>query len=236
MIFRTDLALEAVEILEKQEEGIIQQKKSVGDLVITQVILNEESVAKKVGKQKGKYITIELPNFTDSFQDINDKIEIIAEQIQQLLPQKGLIFVVGLGNETITPDALGPKAIKSILATRHIKGEVAKSTGLESLRGVAAIAPGVLGQTGIEVSEVVQSLIKKIKPSALIVIDALASLETSRLGNTIQICNTGISPGSGVGNARPGINQESMGVPVIGIGVPTVVDAKTLAINLLDSG
>ena len=121
------------------------------------------------------------------------------------------------------------------MATRHITGEVARSTGLEALRSVAAIAPGVLGQTGIEVSEVIQSIVQKINPAALIVIDALASMETSRLGTTIQICNTGISPGSGVGNARPGLNQETMGVPVLGIGVPTVVDAKTMARDLLNA-
>lgn len=234
MNFRTDLAMEAVQLLEQKDDGITQQKKRIHNLEITQVTIETDTAAKKLGKLKGEYITIEVPAFTDNFQDINDKIEVISKQIQLLLPTEGLIFVVGLGNETITPDALGPKTIKSILATRHITGEIARSTGLEALRSVAAIAPGVLGQTGIEVSEVIQSVIKKIKPAALIVVDALASLETSRLGTTIQICNTGISPGSGIGNARPGLNQESMGIPVIGIGVPTVVDAQTLARGLFD--
>ena len=235
MNFRTDLAMEAVQLLERADNGIKQHKKNIGDLEITQVTIETDSAAKKLGKLKGEYITVELPTFTDNFQDIDDKIEVISKQIRFLLPREGLIFVIGLGNEAITPDALGPKTIKSILATRHITGEIARSTGLEALRSVAAIAPGVLGQTGIEVSEIIQSVVKKINPAALIVVDALASMETSRLGTTIQICNTGISPGSGVGNARPGINQESMGVPVIGIGVPTVVDAQTLAQNLFDS-
>lgn len=235
MNFRTDLAMEAVQLLKQTDSGIKQHKKNVGDLEITQVTIETDAAAQKLGKLKGKYITIELPAFTDNFQNIDDKIEVISKQIRYLLPSEGLIFVVGLGNEAITPDALGPKTIKSILATRHITGEIARSTGLDALRSVAAIAPGVLGQTGIEVSEIIQSIIKKIKPAALIVVDALASMETSRLGTTIQICNTGISPGSGVGNARPGLNQESMGVPVIGIGVPTVVDAQTLAKNLLNS-
>lgn len=235
MNFRTDLAMEAVQLLERADNGIKQQKKNIGDLEVTQVTIETDSAAKKLGKLKGEYITVELPTFTDNFQDIDDKIEVISKQIRFLLPSEGLIFVVGLGNEAITPDALGPKTIKSILATRHITGEIARSTGLEALRSVAAIAPGVLGQTGIEVSEIIQSVVKKINPAALIVVDALASMETSRLGTTIQICNTGISPGSGVGNARPGINQESMGVPVIGIGVPTVVDAQTLAQNLFYS-
>lgn len=235
MNFRTDLAMEAVQLLKQTDSGIKQHKKNVGDLEITQVTIETDAAAQKLGKLKGKYITIELPAFTDNFQNIDDKIEVISKQIRYLLPSEGLIFVVGLGNEAITPDALGPKTIKSILATRHITGEIARSTGLDALRSVAAIAPGVLGQTGIEVSEIIQSIIKKIKPAALIVVDALASMETSRLGTTIQICNTGISPGSGVGNARPGLNQESMGIPVIGIGVPTVVDAQTLARNLLNS-
>ena len=226
---------QAVQLLERADNGIKQHKKNIGDLEITQVTIETDSAAKKLGKLKGEYITVELPTFTDNFQDIDDKIEVISKQIRFLLPREGLIFVIGLGNEAITPDALGPKTIKSILATRHITGEIARSTGLEALRSVAAIAPGVLGQTGIEVSEIIQSVVKKINPAALIVVDALASMETSRLGTTIQICNTGISPGSGVGNARPGINQESMGVPVIGIGVPTVVDAQTLAQNLFDS-
>lgn len=235
MNFRTDLAMEAVQLLKHTDSGIKQHKKNVGDLEITQVTIETDAAAQKLGKLKGEYITIELPAFTDNFQNIDDKIEVISKQIRYLLPSEGLIFVVGLGNEAITPDALGPKTIKSILATRHITGEIARSTGLDALRSVAAIAPGVLGQTGIEVSEIIQSIIKKINPAALIVVDALASMETSRLGTTIQICNTGISPGSGVGNARPGLNQESMGIPVIGIGVPTVVDAQTLARNLLDS-
>lgn len=233
MNFRTDLAMEAVQLLKHMDSGIKQNKKNIGDLEITQVTIETDAAAQKLGKLKGEYITIELPTFTDNFQNIDDKIEIISKQIRYLLPRDGLIFVVGLGNEAITPDALGPKTIKSILATRHITGEIARSTGLDALRSVAAIAPGVLGQTGIEVSEIIQSIIKKINPTALIVIDALASMETSRLGTTIQICNTGISPGSGVGNARPGLNQKSMGIPVIGIGVPTVVDAQTLAQNLL---
>lgn len=232
MKLRTDLAMEAVRSLKSQIEGVRQVKKTEGALKITQVTIESEAAARRIGKLMGEYITIELPTFTDNCDNAEEKSETIAGQIKSLLPQKGLIFVVGLGNEAITPDALGPKTIKSILATRHISGEIARSAGLDSLRPVAAMAPGVLGQTGIEVSEVILSIIKRITPAALIVIDALASAETSRLGTTIQICNTGISPGAGVGNARPGLNEETMGVPVIGVGVPTVVDAQTLARDL----
>ena len=235
MNFRTDLALEAVKVLDSDKiNGITQQEKKTGNLKLIKVSVKTDEAAKKIGKLKGEYITIELPEFTDNAQDINEKVEVISKQIRYLLPQNGLIFVVGLGNEAITPDALGPRTIKSILATRHITKEIARSTGLEALRGVAAIAPGVLGQTGIEVSEIIKSIIKKIDPVGLIVVDALASMQTSRLGTTVQICNTGISPGSGVGNARPGISEKTMGVPVIGIGVPTVVDAQTMAKDILD--
>lgn len=235
MNFRTDLALEAVKALDSDKiKGITQQEKNTGSLKLIKMSVKTDEAAKKIGKLKGEYITIELPEFTDNAKDINEKVEIISKQIRYLLPQYGLIFVVGLGNESITPDALGPRTIKSILATRHITKEIARSTGLEALRGVAAIAPGVLGQTGIEVSEIIKSIIKKIDPVGLIVVDALASMQTSRLGTTVQICNTGISPGSGVGNARPGINEKTMGVPVIGIGVPTVVDAQTMAKDILD--
>lgn len=232
MQLRTDLAMEAVKSLKSQIEGMRQVKKIEGNLKITQVTIESESAAQKIGKLMGEYITIELPALTDNCDNTKENSETIAGQIKSLLPHKGLVFVVGLGNEAITPDALGPKTIKLILATRHISGEIARSAGLNSLRPVAVMAPGVLGQTGIEVSEVILSIIKRITPAALIVVDALASAETSRLGTTIQICNTGISPGAGVGNARPGLNKETMGVPVIGVGVPTVVDAQTLARDL----
>lgn len=234
--FRTDLAIEATE-LEKVNniQGIQKEEKKYNDLTLTKISINTKDAAEKLGKPIGKYITIELPSLTDDFKSADKRLEIIAKQISYLIPTNGTILVVGLGNYNITPDALGPKTAKSILATRHITGEVAKSTGLENLRSVAVLSPGVLGQTGIEVSEILFSVVNKIKPSALILIDALASKETNRLGTTIQISNNGISPGSGVGNSRPSITKDTMGIPVISIGVPTVVDATTLAANLFSS-
>jgi len=144
------------------------------------------------------------------------------------------VLVAGLGNTEITPDALGAKSMKYILATRHIKGEFARSAGLDNLRSVSVISTGVLGQTGIEVSEIIKSLSESLKPSAVIVVDALAARELSRLGCTVQISNTGIYPGSGVGNHRKGITNENIGVPVIAVGVPTVVNAVTLAEDILN--
>lgn len=233
IIFRTDLALEATNILKNENKGLKKHIKKVDDITITEIEIIDESIAKKIGKPIGTYITIELPKLTDDYQNIENKTRFISKEIKKLLPKKGLILVVGLGNSNITPDALGPKTIDSVLATRHITGEIAKSSGLDNLRPVAALAPGVLGQTGIEVSEIILSVAKNISPSSIIIIDALASKETKRLGRTIQISNTGISPGSGVGNSRPAIDKNTIGIPVISIGVPTVVDAITLVSNII---
>ena len=174
-----------------------------------------------------------METLTDDFKDTDKRLEIIAQAIRRLLPKKGLVLVAGLGNENITPDALGPKSASGVLATRHIRGELARSTGLDALRSVAVLAPGVTGQTGIETGEFILSVAQRIKPSAVIVIDALASRRLERLGCTVQISDTGISPGDGVGNHRAKINRDTVGVPVVSIGIPTVVDAFTLAADLL---
>ena len=145
----------------------------------------------------------------------------------------GLILVVGLGNEEITPDALGPKTALKVLATRHIQGELARSAGLDGLRPVAVMNTGVTGQTGIETGEYILSVVKRIRPNSVVVIDALASRRLERLGTTLQISDAGISPGAGVGNHRTRINKDTIGVPVISVGVPTVVDVQTLAGDLL---
>lgn len=162
-----------------------------------------------------------------------DQITAIKNELFSLVPQDGVVLVVGLGNTNITPDALGPKTASRVLATRHITQEIARSVGLEGLRGVAVLSPGVLGQTGIETSEIIMGTIQRVNPSAVIVIDALASRRLSRLGCTVQMADTGISPGSGVGNVRTEISQDTLGVPVISVGVPTVVDATTLAYDLI---
>ena len=162
MFFRTDLALEASEKLTQKIDGIEQKIEEFKSLKSTEIIIKTEDAAKKIGKPKGKYITIEIPNFTDNSQDLFEKIKLISKKIRELIPQNGLVFVVGLGNSNITPDAFGPKTINSVLATRHITGEIARSTGLDQLRPVAVLSPGVLGQTGIEVSEIILSITKKI--------------------------------------------------------------------------
>lgn len=233
MRLRTDLALEAREIAGEKVHGVEVYTKKYENMKVTRIDITSDKGAKEIGKEMGTYVTIELPALTDDFKDTDERLKIIGNLIEELLPDDGLILVAGLGNINITPDALGPKSTQGILATRHITGEIAKSTGLDALRPVAVIAPGVLGQTGVETGELILSIAEKIKPAAIIAIDALASRRLERLGCTLQISNTGISPGAGVGNHRTKINQSTTGVPVISIGIPTVVDALTLATDIL---
>ena len=158
----------------------------------------------------------------------------LRDELRALLPPKGTVLVAGLGNEDITPDALGPECMNLLLATRHISSEFAESLGLGSLRSVAGIVPGVLGKTGIETVEIISGVVKKISPCCVIVIDALAARNVARLGTTVQIADSGVSPGSGVGNSRKAINIDTLGVPVIAVGVPTVVDALTMAFDVFE--
>ena len=233
MQLRTDLALEAREFVDEKEEGVVVKEEEQDGIKISEIKILNQKAAKKMNKPIGTYITAELAPLTDNLRDGDSKAEYIGKLIEPLLPKEGTILIAGIGNETITPDALGPKSADNILATRHITGELKRSLGLSGLRSVAVLAPGVLGQTGIETGELIKSVVESIKPSAVIAIDALASRSLSRLGCTIQISDAGISPGSGVGNHRLGLNKETMGIPVIGIGVPTVVDAQTLALELI---
>lgn len=234
MLMRTDLAIEEHEINKNWIQGIQKKEKICEELKITEIQIRTPKAAKTLNKPIGHYITIESMPLTDNFRDVKKQILVIAKEIRKLLPKEGSIIAVGIGNSNITPDAVGPKSAAKILATRHIKGELARSTGLDKLRPIAVISPGVLGQTGIEVSELISGLIKKISPAAVIAIDALASRSLARLGRTIQISDTGIAPGSGIGNHRMKLTQETLGIPVIAIGIPTVVDAVTLAHDLLE--
>ena len=218
MQLRTDLAVEAREIAGEHISGVDFK---------TWLVQKQE-----LGKEIGTYITIELPSLTDNFTETDDRLKTIGLEIRRLLPVHGLLLVVGLGNMEITPDSLGPKTSSRVLATRHITGEIAKATGLDKLRPVAVMQTGVTGQTGIETGEYILSVVKRIRPNAVVAIDALASRRLERLGCTLQISDTGISPGAGVGNHRTKITKETIGVPVIAIGVPTVVDVQTFANDL----
>ncbi len=231
---RTDLAVEARELAGNDIQGVDYSVETENGMEISRLYVKNHQASVKLKKEKGTYITIDVPAMTDNFLSDDERIKTISGEIKRLIPVNGLVLVCGLGNIDITPDALGPKTVSRVLATRHIKGEIAKSTGLDKLRPVAVLTPGVTGSTGIETFEFIQSIVKKVRPTALIVIDALASRRISRLGCTLQISDTGIAPGAGVQNHRKRINEETVGIPVIALGVPTVVDAVTLVSDLLD--
>lgn len=231
---RTDLAVEERELLGEDIKGAEYSEDESGGLKIERLRILTQRAGQLLRKPVGTYITAQLPPLTDNIRDTDSRIKALADEIRRLLPVNGLVLVAGLGNVDITPDALGPKTASRVLATRHITGEIARSTGLDRLRAVAVLNTGVTGQTGIETGELLRGVIRNIRPSAMIVIDALASRRLERLGCTVQISDAGISPGAGVGNRRARIDADTMGIPVIAVGVPTVVDALTLAFDLLD--
>jgi len=236
MNFRTDLALEAAENLaDASPEDFDQTRTENGDTVVTKINVKTARGAELIGKPPGIYVTAEIPPLSDNDEALEQEAYVIAGELSAMLPRKGTVLVVGIGNSSITPDALGPMAAGMVLATRHIDKEFARSTGLDNLRPVAVSVPGVLGQTGIETSETVKGLCGMMKPSVVIAVDALASRSLSRLGCTVQLCDSGISPGSGIGNNRQALNKDTLGIPVVGLGVPTVVDAEVIARELTGS-
>ena len=238
---RTDLAIEAREFYNKQENrndipGVEVNVDKKEDVTVTRVKVVEEVGARIIGKPKGNYITIEVPKLKDNDKDLHDEVgRVLAEEVASIvqLNDQSVILVVGLGNWNVTPDALGPRVIEHLLVTRHIKEYIPDQID-EGVRSVCAVAPGVLGITGIETSEIIKGIVDKVKPDLVIAIDALASRKMERISTTIQLADTGINPGSGVGNNRKELSKESMGVPVIAIGVPTVVDAATMASDTID--
>ncbi|MDD5945611.1 MAG: GPR endopeptidase [Clostridia bacterium] len=237
---RTDLALEACEMLKAEEKNIADGVKSVSKkrngIEISCVEIYNENGAKVVGKPVGRYVTVETSKLREN--DAETKENVIKETADMLAmlvkPDKYKnILVAGLGNRFITPDSLGPKVVSKILVTRHIKDTLPDSID-ENVASVAAIAPGVMGITGIETGEILSGIIDRIKPDLLIAIDALAARKFSRINSVIQIADSGISPGAGVGNRRMTLDRDSLGIPVIAIGVPTVVDAATLVNDTMD--
>ena len=225
MNFRTDLAVEAAAPHCLSAEDVEQTHRQIGTLTLHHVRILTPRGEAAVGKPRGRYITATLPSLTDCERDLAQHAAVVGRELAALLPPEGTVLVVGLGNRSVTPDALGPATADLVLATRHIRGEFARTAGLTDLRPTAVITPGVLGQTGTESSELVRGVCREIHPAAVIVVDALAAGEMGRLGRTVQLCDSGIAPGSGVGNDRRPLNREVLGVPVIGLGIPTVVDA-----------
>ena len=235
MDFRTDLALERHEIIRNNApEGVESIHYKKGTIDFTKIIIKSQCAAKMLQKPKGTYITAELGSLILTSPVDESIIEALSDELRSLLPEDGAVLVVGLGNTDITPDAVGPDSVSLVLATRHIGKELMKSTGLGNLRPTAVFVPGVLGKTGVETAESIKGIAETVKPSAVIVIDALAARRLSRLGNTVQMSDTGIAPGSGVGNRRSSVSYDTIGVPVISIGIPTVVDAQTLVNDLTD--
>lgn len=226
MNFRTDLALERCEILGKKAvNGVETETFEAHKARITRIDVTDIEGEKLLGKPIGRYVTVEVTPFSAHTQFIDDSLSALTQEIRRIIPPAGSVLVAGLGNMKITPDALGPKCASMIFATRHIKGELLKATGLENLRSVSAFATGVLGETGAEAVELIKGAVQVLMPDAVITVDALAARNAERLGRTVQMCNTGIVPGSGVGNSRLEISRRTVGVPVISIGVPTVIDA-----------
>lgn len=232
---RTDLALEVHE-LRGEESGIRIEETEIEGIKLTTATVESGEGEQKSGKKAGKYITLEVGQIWrfDS-QRFNSTAVLLADEISKLIPDNdGCILVAGLGNEQITPDSIGPRAVKKLLVTRHIQTIDAQLYTDAGFGCLAAIAPGVLGQTGIESAEIIKSIVSNIKPKCVIIIDSLASRRLNRLATTIQLADSGISPGSGVYNKRTELSEELLGIPVVSVGVPTVVDAATLAYDLLE--
>lgn len=238
---RTDLAIEAHEMCSKEKaeenhlDGIDVSEYQNGDVFITKISVTNEKGSEILGKPLGHYITLEIPNLKYSDEAYKSACAEIAEQLKNLtsITSTTKTLVVGLGNEAITPDALGPKTLSNLVVTNHIKQ--GRDFLGESFSRVCALAPGVLGTTGIETIEIIKGVVEKTKPELVIAVDALASRSMDRISNTVQISDSGITPGSGVENRREGINEDALGVKVIAIGVPTVVDAATVASDSIDA-
>ncbi len=239
---RTDLALEARESYEADDVRIRgvkveEEKDTKREIYTTTVRIETENGAKAMGKPVGTYITIEAPNMSTPDEGYHREIsEELAKHLCRILgDRRRSVLVVGLGNREVTPDALGPDVVGNLHITRHMIKEYGQMPGDSGKSGeISAIVPGVMAQTGMETLEIIRGVVEETAPEAVIAIDALAARSTKRLNRTIQITDTGINPGSGVGNHRNAINEETLGVPVIAVGVPTVVDAATIVNDTME--
>ncbi len=234
---RTDLAVEAVEELQARAEGMPagmfhDQYQAHPGVHVTEVQISSPDAAQQAEKPMGSYITIESQGLRSRNRTIQERMSsTLADLITKLLPplpDDTPVLIVGLGNENATPDALGPRTVNLLLVTRHLRSHVPEDLS-GTLRSVAAVSPGVLGTTGIETEEIIAGILSQIKVGAVVAVDALAAREVRRLFTTIQLTDTGIHPGAGVGNERPPIDENTLGVPVIALGIPTVVHALTIA-------
>lgn len=239
---RTDLALEVRESYEEDDirlrgVKVEEQSDKQKEIYTTIVHIETENGAKAMGKPVGIYITIEAPNMSSPDEGYHREISIeFAKHLRKMLgKERDSILVVGLGNREVTPDALGPNVVNNLYITRHMIKEYGRlPSDVEKTGEISAIVPGVMGQTGMETLEIIKGVVQETHPKVVIAVDALAARSTRRLNRTIQITDTGINPGSGVGNHRNAINEETVGVPVIAVGVPTVVDAATIVNDTME--
>ena len=235
---RTDLALEARENLDRSREElngiqIQEEEDSQNNIHTTTVTITTENSAKAIGKPVGCYVTMEVPDLGSEDEGYHREIsEVLAQRLKSLRKNRvGSVLLVGLGNRNVTPDALGPLVIDNLKITRHLFKEFGLTE--EGKNQVSALVPGVMAQTGMETLEIIRGVVDETRPDMVIVVDALAARSIKRLNRTIQISDAGIHPGSGVGNHRCRLNHETLGVPVIAIGVPTVVDAATIVYDAI---
>lgn len=236
---RTDLALEARELWQESAQrtsrlaGVKATKQKQEGYPVTQVDILDQRGEEALGKPVGTYLTIDLTTFWQRKADFFERaVRVVGQALKGLVPPEGPVLVVGLGNRAMTPDAVGPLTLDSILVTRHLISAMPRQ--FSGFRPVSVFRSGVLGTTGVESAEAVRGLAAEVKPALIIAVDALASRRVGRVCATVQLADTGIIPGSGVGNHRSALNQETLGVPVYAVGIPTVVDAATLAADLLE--
>lgn len=236
---RTDLAIEAHELAKRANPsvpGVMEESEELEGITVARVKVTNAAGEKAIGKKMGSYITLDVPGMRHRDPRLQDRI---VDQLELefgkmfRLKKRAKVLVVGLGNEHVTPDSLGPKVVERLFVTRHLF-DFMPELKTQGYRTVAAVSPGVLGITGIETSEIVKGIVEHVKPDLVIAVDALASRSLSRVNSTIQIADTGISPGGGVGNKRKALDEETLGCPVFAIGVPTVVDAATIANDAMD--
>ena len=229
-MIRTDLALEAANLSgESDLPGIEIRRTKKHDLTLTTVTVLDETGSRAIGKPPGRYITLETDPIGETALTGSEEAALLGESLGALLPSEGTLLVACLGNAAITPDALGPRAARWVLATRHVAG---REQLFRKFRPVAVLAPGALGQTGIETAGIIRTVAREIGASAVLAIDALAARDLSRLGRTVQIADCGIAPGAGVGNDRAELSRHTLGIPVVSMGIPTVVDCSTLLHDL----
>lgn len=238
----TDLAVEATAALRGRRGGEIPgvrlQEQDDGGVRISRVEVFSPDGEQAIGKQQGRYITLDAPDLRQRNLEAQERVQgILTRELRALLDlgddTSASVLVVGLGNAAATPDALGPRVVRRLLITRHLQGYVPEELR-HQLRPVAAVAPGVLGSTGIETGEIIRGIVNHIRPDRVIAVDALAARSLERIGTSLQLADTGIHPGSGLGTRRVGLNHATLGVPVVAVGVPTVVHAATIVDDTIE--